>query len=345
MRINSHIPLLAKDFGIVFPGAVDYLDSQVAMDARIALDAAPTNILQSQMVTFGNAGIPAFLTNFLDPELTRVLTTPPEFANIFGEVKKGDWITKSAMFPLVEATGEVSSYGDYNNNGLAGANVNYEPRQSYTFQSFTRWGDEEMEMAGEAKIDWAAEQNIAVALIFAKFLNKSYAFGVSGLSNYGWLNDPSLSTPITPTVPWSTATGTQIVGDVQRLFALLQTQLGGNVSTKDRLILAMPTVTEPFMLTPMQNVYGTASVEEYLKKAFPKLEIMTAVEYSTNSGNLVQLIAPMVQGQKTGFCGFTEKMRAHAIVRDTSSTYQKKSAGTWGGILKIPAAISQCLGV
>ena len=347
MRINSHIPLLARDFGIIFPGAVDYTSSQVAIDAQRAVlaDAAPTNALQSQLVTFGNAGIPAYLTNFLDPELTRVLTTPPELANIFGEVKKGDWITKSAMFPLVEATGEVSSYGDYNNNGLAGANVNYEPRQSYTFQIFTRWGDEEMEMAGQAKIDWAAEQNISGALCFAKFLNKSYAFGVAGLSNYGLLNDPALSAPLTPTAAWSTATGVQIVGDVQRMFALLNTQLGGNVSMKDKLTLVMAPLTEPYMLTSMQNTYGTANVQEYLKKAFPNMEIKTAVEYATGSGNLVQLIAPMVQGQKAGFCAFTEKMRAHAIVRDTSSTYQKKSAGTWGAIVKIPAAITQLLGV
>jgi hypothetical protein len=38
-------------------------------------------------------------------------------------------------------------------------------------------------------------------------------------------------------------------------------------------------------------------------------------------------------------------MRAHAIVRKTSSTHQKKSGGTWGFILKIPAGVASLLGV
>ena len=345
MRTHPHIPMLARDFGLIIPGAQDFTTSQAGINARMLLDAAPTNALQSQAVTYGNAGIPAFYTNFMDPELVRVITTPTEFGAIFGETKRGDWTSKTWEIPMVESLGQASTYGDYDNNGLAGVNVNYENRQAYKFQIITRWGDEEMEMQGLAKVDWAAEQNIAAAKVFDKVFNKSYAFGTTGLMNYGWLNDPSLSTPITPTASWVTATGLQVVGDVQRLFTLLQQQLGGNISMKDKMILAMSPYSEAAMITPMSLVSGTASVQEYLKKVFPNLEVMTAVEYSTTAGNLVQLIAPTVQGQKVGTCGFTEKLRAHAVVRDTSSTHQKKSAGTWGAAVKLPAAIAQCLGV
>ncbi|EOX7982176.1 DUF2184 domain-containing protein, partial [Escherichia coli] len=116
-------------------------------------------------------------------------------AQILGETKKGDWTTLSAQFPIAESDGEVSSYGDYSNNGVVSANVNWVPRQSYHFQTFTVWGERELEMYGAARIGWAAELNVASALTLNKFQNKSYFYGIAGLTNYGLLNDPSLSAP------------------------------------------------------------------------------------------------------------------------------------------------------
>lgn len=314
------------------------------MALQMAMDA-PTNLLQSGLVTVANAGIPNYLSNFLDPEIVRVLTTPLKAVEIFGEVKKGDWLMDSAQFPIIESTGEISVYGDDNENGLVGANANWVPRQSFAYQCFTRWGDKELAKAGLAKIDWAAEQNVSSALIMNTFQNRSYFYGVAGLDNYGLLNDPSLSPSISPlNGVWKAATGAQIIADIQNLFVTLQLQLNGNLEMEDELVLGMPSTLQPYMLTPMQNVYGTPSVKAYLKEAFPKMVFRTAQQYVTGSGNLVQLIAPKVQGQKTGFCAFTEKMRAHAIVRKTSSTHQKKSGGTWGTIIKIPAAIASLIG-
>ena len=350
MTINSKdkVKLLQQRFGIGLgiPGleARD-MRSQVN-DSRFAFDAAPTNVLQPQSVLIANGGIPAYLTNYLDPELVRVLTAPMEFADIFGEAKKGDWTTESAQFPVVESTGQVSSYGDHNNNGRAGAIVNWEPRQSYAYQVFTDWGDKELDRMGLGKVDWAAEQNVASALVMAKFQNFTYAFGVTGLDNYGLLNDPALSAPLSPlNGVWSGATGLQIFADIQNMYKQLQSQLNGNVRMSDVLTLAMSPTQESYLLTPMQNVYGNANVIDMIKKSFPNMTVKTAPEYATASGQLVQLIVHNVQGQKSGFCGFTEKMRAHAIVRETSSTHQKKSGGTWGAIIKVPAAISQLLGV
>lgn len=351
---HKDISLLAETFGIQFPGAVDYRNSSVGMDAAnqlLAGDAAPPNALQPQLITQVNAGVPAYLANFLDPELMRVLTSPIKAVELFGEAKKGDWTTLTASFPIIESAGEVSSYGDYKNDGSSDANVNYESRQSYHYQTFTRWGDRELEMAGLAKIDWAAEQNIASALAFNKFQNKSYFFGVTGLDNYGWLNDPSLNAPIVPSTKtaggttWAKGTGLEIWSDIQALYKQLQTQLNGNLEMGDKMTLAMSPLVQTTLLTPMSNVYGSGSVEDYIKKAFPNLTIKTAVEYTTAAGELVQLFVDQVQGQKLGFCAFTEKMRAHAIVRDTSATFQKKSAGTWGAIVKLPAGIAQTLGV
>ena len=101
---------------------------------RMAMDAQPS------MITTSNAGVPAFLTNYISPETIKVLLAPMKAAQILGEKQFGDWTTTTATFPMIELTGEVSSYGDFNNNGSNGANLNLPQRQSYHYQTTSRWG-------------------------------------------------------------------------------------------------------------------------------------------------------------------------------------------------------------
>jgi hypothetical protein len=69
------------------------------------------------------------------------------------------------------------------------------------------------------------------------------------------------------------------------------------------------------------------------------------VEYSTTSGQLVQMIVEEIEGQETATCAFTEKLRAHAVETYSSNYRQKKSQGTFGTVIFRPFAISQLLGV
>jgi hypothetical protein len=94
----------------------------------------------------------------------------------------------------------------------------------------------------------------------------------------------------------------------------------------------------------LTNQYNV-NVQDMLKKNFPKMKIETAPEYSTASGNLVQLIADEMQGQRTATTAFTEKLRAHPIKIELSSFKQKTSQGTWGTLLFRPFLIAQLLGV
>jgi len=87
------------------------------------------------------------------------------------------------------------------------------------------------------------------------------------------------------------------------------------------------------------------NVPDQIKKNYPNLEIVVAPEYSTASGELVQLIVKDMDGQSTVNVAFTEKLRAHPIVGDMSNFKQKKSQGTWGAIIFLPFLISQMLGV
>lgn len=342
-EIQAVFQTAARDYGVVFPGAMDFLPENVRHDFNLAMDAQPS------LVTVSNAGIPAFLTNFIDPDFIRVLVTPMKAAQIIGENKKGDWTTLTAQFPVVESTGEVSSYGDYSNNGSVGSNVNWVPRQSYHFQTVTQWGERELAMAGAGRIDHAANLNIASALAMNKFMNKSYFFGISGLDNYGLLNDPSLPTAISPNATgtgsgtlWSTKDGAAIYGDIVSLYSQLQTQLKGLVDRDAPMVLTMsPTAEVNLTKTNQYNV----NVTDQIKKNFPNMRIESAVEYSTGSGELVQLIVESIDGEKTAYASFTEKMRAHPVKVELSSFQQKKSAGTWGAIIRRPIAIAQMLGV
>jgi len=110
------------------------------------------------------------------------------------------------------------------------------------------------------------------------------------------------------------------------------------------MVLAMHPTTSVAM-TALVALTGTTSVEDMLKKTFPKLRIETAVEYSTASGYLVQMIFPMAAGQQTSYAAFSEKMRAHRMVPLLSSMQQKVSGGVWGAVNRQPWAIVGLLGV
>ena len=339
-----------KRWGIHFMGAPNgrFQSPEMASDFRLATDAQPSLVTQS------NSGILALLTTYIDPKVIEILVSPMKAAEIVGEeIKKGDWLMDTAYFPVVESTGETSSYGDYNENGRAGANTNDVPRQSYHYQVITEYGERELERQGLNKMDWANRLNIASVLTLNKFQNKSYFYGIAGLQNYGLLNDPTLPASITPGVKanggtgWlvnakPNATALEVIADIQSLYAQLQTQANGLVELDTKMTLAMSPVSEVALtFTTQYNV----NVSDILKKNFPNMTIKTAPEYATASGNLVQLFVDELEGQRTVSVAFTEKLRAHPMVVKESSFRQKKSQGTWGCLVFRPILVSSLLGI
>lgn len=328
--MNQTFNQLERDAGIVFMGGGKKLmDDKIA--AALAMDAQPG------LTTVGNSGIPAWMLNYVDPQLIEIILQPTKAAEVFGEMKKGDWTTETATFMTVEPTGEVSSYGDYNNNGVSGVNVNFPQRQSYHYQVFTRWGEREVARAGEAKIDYVARVNEASVNALNRFQNKTYLFGVKGLQNYGVLNDPSLPATTTAAKTWANSTGEEVYESIRKLFQTLLKQTGGKIDMNTSLLLVCsPTASVDLTKTNQYNV----NVIDQLKKNFPNLRVETIPEYSAASGETVQLIVEELDGQRTLDCAFTEKMRAHNMVLEASSIKQKKSQGTWGTIIYRPFCIA-----
>lgn len=343
MRDLSERQMLAG-YGVhMLDGAV-YAQDGWGSDYQMAMDAQP------QLLTVANAGIPAFLANIVDPNVIEVVLAPLRAAEITGgEVKKGDWTTQSLMMPLAEPVGHVVAYGDYDNGGTVDANVDWISRQPFHYQTIKRMGERQLAMWGVAAIDFSARLDRSVAQTFGRFQNRSYFYGISGLQNYGLLNDPSLITPITPATKaaggttWVNATADEIYRDVLNLFIQLQTQMGGNLEMTDRMELVLSTTRQPKLATI--STLTLVAVKVALEANFPNLTVRAAPEYSTGSGELMQLIVQEYEGEETVWSGFTEKMRAHPIVQELSAWMQKFSAGTWGAILRRPICVAQMLGI
>ncbi len=347
--MDRQLEAVARKFGIECMGVDAQLQrTEKERGGLLAMDAQP------ELVTISNSGIPAYLSTYIDPKVIDILVKPMKATEIVGEeTKKGDWTLETAMFPIVESTGMVSSYGDYAETGIAGANVNWVQRQSYTYQVITQWGERELEKMGLARIDWANRQRTASVLTLNLFQNKSYFFGIEGLANYGLLNDPSLSAPIAPIsqgglVTWAEK-GTSpdgavyVYNDIKAIYGQLVSQANGLVE----LDMASPMT---LAMSPEAQVYLTltnnfnVNVQDMLKKNFPKMKIETAPEYQTAAGEFIQLIADQMDGQRTATTAFTEKLRSHPIKIELSSFKQKQSQGSWGTIIFRPFLIASGLG-
>jgi len=203
--MDRHLQAVSDKYGIVFEGVDAQLQrTETERGGLLAQDAQP------ELVTVSSSGIPAFLSTYIEPTAIDILVAPQKATTIVGEeTKKGDWTTETAMFPVVEHTGMVSSYGDYSETGMSNANVNWVQRQSYTYQIFTGWGERELDRMGLARVDWANQKRKSAYSTLNIFQNLTYFFGVAGLANYGLLNDPSLPAPIAPIA--DTSTGTSLV--------------------------------------------------------------------------------------------------------------------------------------
>jgi hypothetical protein len=333
---------LGRRYGIHFmSGLMQEARGMALMDRSMSFDAQPT------LITAANAGIPSLFTTYVDPSIIEVLVSPTKAAELYGETKKGTWVDDTAMFLMAERTGEVASYGDFSQDGMSNSNENFPQRQSYHYQTNTRWGERELARAAAAKIDKANQVNMASALALKKFQNLTYLYGVAGLQNYGGTNDPSLPNPIAVTGTWFGAAGDFIYADVLRLVQQMVAQGNGLVDAETPMTMGIsPGNVMNFNNTNLYNV----NVYTLIKTNFPNIKIVTVPEFAINGGGgaggteFVQLIADSVEGQRTVEAGFTEKMRAHAIVTKTSSWEQKKSQGSWGAIVYRPVFVAAMVG-
>lgn len=331
----------AAKYGFVFPNARMWIDRQNM--GRLAQDAA--------LITSANSAVPAELLAYVDPAVVEILTAPRNARELFPEEKKGDWTTPYMKWRANEITGSTGPYSDYGNSAESGINYNWFTREQYRFQTIINYGDLEVDMAAGAKISLAGDKQRAAATIIDVDANKFYLLGVDGREIYGVLNDPNLPAAISPAsvtvngtavTEWADKSTQQRYNDVLALFQRIATQTQGLVTNEDELVLGVSPTTNVLLGGATDfNV----SVLDMLKKYFPRLKIVVVPQLSAASGETLFMIAPRIAGMDTGLLGFGEKFRAGRVVPDLSSFSQKFSATTYGGVIRVTAAIAQMVGV
>ncbi len=353
---DAYLQHCESQWGIHLNGANVFCRPEWKKDVNLAMDAQP------QLVTVANSGIPAYLTFFTDPDILRVLQAPNKAADLFGEKQKGDWTSTTLIFPVVEQTYEVSSYGDFNESGRAGINMNFPERQPYLYQTVVEYGLLEIARAGLAKIGFVAEQKQAAINGLNKFSNLAYFKGINGLQNYGLLTDPNLYPAIAPIpkanggVAWlngtaPNATANEIYADIQQLVNQLINQSSGQIDVDSEFILAMSPHSQGALTAT--NTFNV-NVMALLKNNYKNMKIGSAIQYGAVSaqnpqgsavGETVQLWCPNAEGQDSGYCSFNTKLFAGPVIPAMSSYKQKMSQGVSGFIMRQPYAMATMVGV
>jgi hypothetical protein len=330
----------AAQYGFVFPNARMWLSPENR--ARIAEDAA--------LVTTPNTTVPAELLAYIDPMVIEIMTAPRRAREIFGEEKKGDWTTPYAKWRADEMTGRTEPYSDYANGTTSGVNSEWQTRPQYIFQTSITYGDLEVAMSSAAKVNLAASKQRAAANVIDIDQNRFYLLGVAGKEIYGILNDPNLPDAITAgatgtgsSTKWADKTTTQIYNDILALFAELSRQSSGLIDRDTPLKLCL----SPEMAVRLGAATDfNVSVLDMLTRYFSNISIVTVPElHSMTAGETVFLIAPEVNGQKSGLLAFGEKIRALRVIPDMSSFRQKYVGTTYGGIVLMPFAFAQMTGM
>ena len=348
--------------GLILPGVKMLVPDEWKVSnaslADLAMDAAGT------LSTDPNGAIPAMLTTAIDPDVIRVVFAPRQMAEIMGgERKAGDWLEETRIFPVVEETGEVSSYDDYSNNGRAGVNWNYPQLQSYLFQTIIAYGERETERAGLMRINYVGEVTGAASGLLNRFGNAAYAFGIVGLQNYGLINNPYLGAYLSPALKaWGgttwfnsgspAATANEVYNDILAVVEQIINQTNGAVEMDTPMTLALSPQSQLAM--KFANSFGV-SVASLLKDGFPNMKVKSAPQYgqktSTNSqgystiGNAFQIVVDKIDNQKVAYPCFNEKLRAHKLVPELSAWKQKMTSGVYSTVLRMPIGVSGMLGV
>lgn len=317
----------------------------------ITKDNMPRLIQDAALITQANTTIPAELLAYIDPTVIEILTAPRNARELYSEEKRGDWTTPYFKWRADEVTGSTAAYSDFGQFGVAGVNSEWFTREQYRFQTIIQYGDLEQDMAAQAKINLAAAKQRSAATTIDIDSNRFYLLGVAGKEIYGVLNDPNLPAATTPisvggVTAWSGKDAIARYNDVIKLFTQLVNQLLGLVDEKSRMKLASSPALRALLAEPTQL---GITVMAMLKEYFPNMEFISLPQLGAASApgavETMMLIAPEILGNQTGLLGFGEKIRMGRIVPSLSSFAQKVTGTTYGGVIRVPAAVAQMTGM
>lgn len=317
----------------------------------ITADNMPQILQDAALITQANSTVPAELLAYIDPTVIEIMTAPRNARELYSEEKRGDWTTPYFKWRADEITGNTAAYSDFGQFGVSSVNNEWHTREQYRFQTIIQYGDLEQDMASQVKINLAAAKQRAAATTIDIDANKFYLLGVSGKEIYGVLNDPNLPAAVSPisvsgVTAWSGKDAIARYNDVIKLFTTLVNQLNGLVDEKSKLKIATSPGTRSLLAAP--TALGLTTMK-MLEDYFPNAEFVSLPQlgaaYAPSASETLVIIAPEVLGNQTGLLGFGEKIRMGRIVPELSSFAQKVTGTTYGGVIRVPAAVAQMTGI
>lgn len=306
---------------------------------------------QDSAITTPNAGLPAEFFTYYDRRVIDVFFAKTVAEQIGKMYKGGSWEDAFYRTRIREAVGATRPYSDLSAEQNVNSNTNYVIRQAYRMELVKQWGDLQVAENAKALIDYVSDINVAASHVLAQDLNNIFFYGVSGLQNYGILNDPNLPAYETPNtvdtrVKWQDKSLPEIVTDLTKMLSSLYANAEGWINPDTKLRLALP----PSVLPILQGKISALgySVFQWIKDNLGDRiieDIVIAPQLATSTGNMVMLYAMEMNGQDVINNVFGELYKSHGVVRQLSSFVEKVSASSYGAVVRYPFAIVRMLGV
>lgn len=323
------------------------------MAEALGMDA---NVL-TPTITTPSVGAPVqFLQNWL-PGLVRTITQARKIDRLVGITIGGSWEDEEIVQGILEPTGLAVPYGDYTNVPLSSFNLNYEKRGVVRFEQGIRVGRLEEARMGRVNVSAATEKRLAASVSLEIIRNRIGFYGYNGGAQrvFGFLSDPNLPAYVAvasngTTTQWSGKTFLQITADIREAVGALINQSGDTINPRDvETVLAVATVASQFLA--VTSDYGI-SVEDWIKRTYPKMRIETAPELNGANGgaNVFYLYAERTDdGSSDGGRVFDQIVPAKFQtlgVEQQAKAYIEDYTNALGGILvKRPWAVVRRTGV
>ncbi len=272
-------------------------------------------------------GVDPIINTIFSNRVFMQLLQPTVSRRVSHEYQLGVWETESIRIPTVSYDGHSEIYADYGSGGMSTINSNWVPRDTLRMMTTVSYGELEIQLYGQAKIDAIGQKREGMAERIKLEQDKVWFFGYAGKQVYGLLNAPELANKVAVSPNgasgfsyWSTKTYLEMVADVIALQAKIQVSTMSRADCyKDKFYLIVPPINMAYFATP--GPFGFPSLKTYLLETFPGMEIVaaqfmqgTGTPIGSSAPNYMAIIYDMVGGQECALNVFQQLLKAFPVI-------------------------------
>lgn len=301
-------------------------------------------------ITPNNIGMPAGILSQVSVEVAEtILAYRSGDEALGGRRKLLDWEQQDYYLPLVEKTGSVEPYSDFDDSVASGLNVTFGRTGHYLFSTSYNVGEREAMQLAQGNINSdnylisASLEALAVELnrvAFNGYVNNNGSFLVYGLLNNTFLNNYETSDK-----KFSDMTYLECVAFFAKAIAKLRSQTGNNIQrgSKLRVVVASNAFDALALKFTDLGVDAITALINKFKELNVEITITPAIELDNANANqdVIYFILENSQGgiSDTTTLGYSEIGRMSNVVLGTTYKQQKVSAGTTGAVIYKPSYI------